>query len=327
MLFTELCAHRKGREASGEPVALAGRSRRLRLHRQVVCGRARRAGRSAEADAYFATRPHGSKLGALRKPAGGGDRGSVGARRHLVRCSTSATHPVATCRGRTIGAACAWCRRAWSSGRAAATACTTGSSTGAATTARGSWSGSRPRGWALSRGWWASCWSASWWSASPCCSSAERGRGPRARVGGDRCGRPGRRACASCGASWARAAGVAAGVVVTAFGGAIVLCAVDGVAVLADRREQHARGDAHDGEHGGGRRSDRRRSTSGARAEPVAITLSATNGRPKRQPAIEVTITGIATAGRSARRHRRPRAGWSGSRCRLAGSGSGSSVP
>src|SRR6185436_154335 len=58
---------------------------------------------------------------------------------------------------------------------------------------------------------------------------------------------------------------------------------------------------------------------------PVATTLSATNGSPNCQPAIEVTTTGIATAGRSAAKTSAPLAAGAGAGA-SAGAGSGAAT-
>ena len=93
-----------------------------------------------ESEAYFRTRPLGSRLAAWASPQSRPltDRGEL----ERLYAEAAARFPARRCRCRRTGAASASSRTRTSSGSTATTACTTGSAT-SATATRGSGSGSR----------------------------------------------------------------------------------------------------------------------------------------------------------------------------------------
>lgn len=113
----------------------------LPLYRQIrVVGRCEEIHR-AESEAYFATRPLGSRHGAWASHQS--SRSRI-ARRSRPGWPGPRSSSAMTFRCRRTGAGTAWCPTRSSCGRAVPTACTTGSPTTAATRA-GSWSGSSRR--------------------------------------------------------------------------------------------------------------------------------------------------------------------------------------
>ena len=104
------------------------------LQRQVrVEGTASRVSQE-DSEAYFASRPRGSQLGAWASP----QSQEVSSRASSTRCTAaprSGSPPLTTCRCRRSGAASGSGPTLWSSGRAATAGCTTGWCTGGRGTA------------------------------------------------------------------------------------------------------------------------------------------------------------------------------------------------
>ena len=134
---------RQGAPARPHQPAAAAAFGWLQLHRQVrLRGTVERV-TEAESDAYFASRPRGSRIGAWASPQSDGDRRPRRARRARAR-GRRALRRRWTCRGPSSGAASASCPPRSSSGRAGRAASTTGSAI-AGRAPPGRSSASRPR--------------------------------------------------------------------------------------------------------------------------------------------------------------------------------------
>ena len=142
--FTNL-GSRKGRELGENPRAALVFPWHAMQRQVVVDGRVE-AVDDEESDAYFASRPRGSRLGALASPQSQPIPGRDEAGAPLRRAGRRP--PGRGAAAANGGAACAWCPTPWSSGRAVPTACTTGCASGAPSRMRASgwWSGWRPSG-------------------------------------------------------------------------------------------------------------------------------------------------------------------------------------
>ena len=113
---------RKGQELAGNPYA-ALQFHWVELERVVrIEGRVEKSS-DAESDAYFASRPLDSRIGAWASP----QSEVISGRDVLVKnAARAAAQHLLRRRGRRTGAASGWCPTAGSSGRAARAACTTG---------------------------------------------------------------------------------------------------------------------------------------------------------------------------------------------------------